>query len=521
MNQKDPLLFITTVLGSRPDDNQRKIINAIAKYNRVAVSSCHSIGKTFTSAHLALWFLFCFPKSLVLTTAPTTRQVNFLLWGEIRSAYKSSRVPLGGDLKPMSSLLEIYPREWYALGFSSQPAAKQKALSDAMEQQKVFLQGWHGDYIFIILDEAVGIDSDIWTQMEGLLTSGIIVKVLAIGNPTTKNCIFYSLFSSPSWHSISVKCYETSNMIINDFTTEEKLKREIEVLKSLKEEERLKRISSYRRPIPYALSPSWVLEKALEWGLQDPRFQGKAVGNFPEIDDMSMITRAVVLRAMQRTHVAKENGIRYIGVDVARKGTNATVFTELTESEDSPYPVQTRLKILRDFDLMSITGQLINFINFDWNEESLVVCAIDATGIGSGVYDRLRELQRSAQLSFRIKFVEVHNGASVSSIQRGTAATEKERNEQRAFLNIGALAYSDLSEALKRGLRIKEEKVYLSQLTMRRYDYKSTGKLFLESKKDYERRLQVESPDEADSLVLANFARRFSVMGEYLRKIIS
>ena len=98
MNQKDPLLFITKVLGSRPDDNQRKIINAIARYNRVAVSSCHSIGKTFTSARLALWFLFCFPKSLVLTTAPTTRQVNFLLWGEIRSAYKSSRVPLGGDL---------------------------------------------------------------------------------------------------------------------------------------------------------------------------------------------------------------------------------------------------------------------------------------------------------------------------------------------------------------------------------------------------------------------------------------
>ena len=487
----------------------------------MAVSSCHSIGKTFTSARLALWFLLCFPKSLVLTTAPTNRQVNFLLWGEIRSAYKNATIPLGGDLRPMSSLLEIYPREWYALGFSSQPAAKQKALSDAMEQQKVILQGWHGDYIFIILDEAVGIESDIWTQMEGLLTSGKIVKVLAIGNPTTKNCIFHSLFSSPSWATLSIKCYDTPNMVANNFHTEEALKEEVKKLQTLKEKERFDRIKNYQRPVSYALSPSWVLEKALEWGLQDPRFQGKAVGNFPDIDDMSMITRSIVEKAMGRKQLAKENGVRYIGVDVARKGTNATVFTELTDSSNSSYPVQTRLKILRDFDLMSITGQLINFINFEWNEESLVICAIDATGIGSGVYDRLRELQRNAELSFRIKFIEVHNGASVNSIQASRTPTEKEKNEQRAFLNIGALAYSDLAEALKRGLRIKKEKVYLSQLTMRRYDYKSTGKLFLESKKDYEQRLQVESPDEADSLVLANFARRFNVLGEYLRKIIS
>ena len=190
--RENPLLFIRTVLNSRPDPNQIKIIDALAKHNRVAVSSCHSIGKTFTSARLALWFLYCYPKSLVLTTAPTNRQVSFLLWGEIRAAFGNAAVPLGGDLRPVSSLLEIAPKEWYALGFSSPPAAKTKALANSVEQQKVFLQGWHGDYIFIILDEAVGIESDIWTQIEGLLTSGKIVKVLAIGNPTTKSCIFYT-----------------------------------------------------------------------------------------------------------------------------------------------------------------------------------------------------------------------------------------------------------------------------------------------------------------------------------------
>ena len=488
----------------------------------MAVSSCHSIGKTFTSARLALWFLFCYPKSLVLTTAPTSRQVDYLLWGEIRSAYRKAKVPLGGDLKPASSLLEVSPREWYALGFSSQPAAKTKSLSDAVEQQKVFLQGWHGDYILVILDEAVGIGSDIWTQIEGLLTSGKIIKILAIGNPTTKNCIFYSLFSSPSWKTISVKCFDTPNLVANGIVDEDSMKKELELLKSLDEEPRLMRIKNYKRPVSHSLSTGWAMEKALDWGIDDPRFQGKALGEFPEMDDMSMISSKIVELAMERTQVAKENGTRYIGVDVARKGSNATVFTELTEAEDSPFPVQTRMKRLRDFDLMSITGQLINFINFDWDRRSHVICCIDATGIGSGVYDRIREIQKSGEIPYFVRFVEIHNGAAVSSVwDRQSKPTEKERNEQHAYLNVGALAYADLSESLKRGLRIRREKAYLSQLPNRRYDYKSTGKLYLESKKEYEARLQVESPDEADSLVLANFARRFGSVGEYLRQLVS
>ena len=508
-------------MKSTPDKNQLKIIDLVSKYDRVAISSCHSIGKTFTSARLVLWFLFCFPKSLVITTAPTARQVDFLLWGEIRSAYHSSAIPLGGDLKPSASLLEVKSREWYALGFSGTPAAKQKELTDAVEQQKVFLQGWHGEYIFIILDEAVGIEGDIWTQVEGLLTSGKIAKILAIGNPTTKNCIFYSLFSSPLWKTDSITCYDTQNMIANNFTSEEKLKEEISILKSLDESERLLRIKNYKKPVPHILSPSWVLEKALDWGMEDPRFQGKALGHFPDIDDMSLITVSMVEKAMNRKQIAMENGTRWIGVDIARKGSNSTVFTELSEAENKAMPVQTRMKRLRDFDLMSITGQLVNFLTFDWNRRSKIICAIDATGLGSGVYDRLRELQKNGELPFNIKLVEIHNGASPVSVQRGKKATEKEKNEQRAFLNIGALAYSELAEALKRGLRIKPEKCYRSQLPTRRYDYKSTGRLFLESKKDYERRIQMDSPDEADSLVLANFARRFDNVGEYLLKLIS
>ena len=466
--QKNPKVFISKILKSNLDANQIRIADALAKYDRVAVASCHSIGKTFTSARLALWFLYCYPGALVITTAPSERQVTCLLWGEIRKAFGHAAVPLGGKLHS-TNLLEVVAKEWYAIGFSPQVPARSKEMVDATEQQRVIIQGWHGDFVLVILDEAVGVAADIWTQVEGLLTSGKVVKILAIGNPTTKNCIFHSLFESETWYTMNITCFDTPNMIANGFHTMELLQKEVDILKTMPELDRMDRIKAYKRPVPHILLAGWAVERTLEWGVNDPRWQGKVQGVFPEIDDMTLITRSLVVKAQARTQLAKDNGRRYIGVDVARLGSNATVFTELQEAEnDMDLPVQTRLRRIRKRDLMSVTGELIQFCTFDWDEkngEHIVVC-IDATGIGSGVYDRLREMQRHGHLTYKIRFIEVHNGQNVKTIQKNKKrATERELNEQKTYLNVGALAYNDLSEALKRGLRIKKEKAYLKPVS--------------------------------------------------------
>ena len=511
-------MWIEEVLGRTSNQNQNKINQAVANYSRVGIYTCHSIGKTFTVANLALWFLYNFPPSLVIVTAPSDRQVENLLWGEIRTAFENSKFPLGGNLTRMR--LEIR-KDWYALGFSPRKSAKPQKMVDATEQQGSVFQGWHNQNIMIIFDEAVGIDADIWTQAEGLLTSGVIVKFVCIGNPTTKNCIFYSKINLQTWKSIQITCYETENMIANGLTTEAKLKKEIETVKKLSMRWLENRLSSYFNPVPHLISPRWVIERALEWGTGDARFIGKAVGDFPEIDDFSLIQFADVRKAQSRTHGAKENGIRFIGVDVARKGTNKTVFTELTES-DGHLPVQTRIERIEKRDLMTVTGLLIKFCKFDWDEKNgnqIIVC-IDATGLGSGVYDRCRELQKTGAIPYKIRFVEIHFGNAVKTIQRYKDPTPKEKNEQKAFMNVKALAFQDLSEALKTGLRIKKFTFYNQQLPAIRYDYTSTGKQIMESKKDYEARTGLSSPDESDSLVLANFARRFGRFGESLRKMV-
>lgn len=518
--RKNPSVWIREVLGRRSDINQDRINKAVANFDRVAVYTCHSIGKTYTVANLSLWFLYNFPPALVITTAPSDRQVENLLWGEIYTAHQNSQVLLGGKVTKMR--IEI-KKDWYMIGFSPQKTARTKEMIDATEQQGSVFQGWHNNNVLIIFDEAVGIDADIWTQVEGLLTSGLIVKIVCIGNPTTKNCIFYNKVQLPTWKAVQISCFDTPNMIANGFTNLKSIRDEVKELELLKDRALEKRLAGYKKPVPYLLSTRWVMERALEWGIGDARFIGKAIGDFPAMDDFSLIQLIDVEKSQARKHLARENGMRFIGADIARKGTNKTVFTELTEAEKpDDLPVQTRLHRISKRDLMDVTGQLIKFCRFDWDEKhgrQIIVC-IDATGLGSGVYDRCKELQKQGKVSYKIRFVEIHFGNRVKTIQRHKEATLKEENEQKAFMNVKALAFEYLAQSLKTGLRIKKEKCYQQQLPTMRYDYTSTGKQYMESKKEYEARTKLNSPDEADSLALANFARRFGRYGESLYKMM-
>lgn len=519
--QDEPKVFFEKVLGIDSllgyHDN---ILEEIAKYDRVAIAACHALGKTWILARVVLWFLYCFPGAKIITTAPTNRQVEMLLWGEIGVAVKNALYNLGGHLTSKKLQIES---DWYAMGFSP---AKTAGGGDSAEQKGSTFQGWHGDYILIVFDEAVGVPPDVWTQVEGLLTSGKIVKFVCIANPTTKNCNFFELFSMPSWRKIYLSCFDSPNLIANGIIDLETLEAEVELLNGLDEGPRLDRLKNYKKPVSHLISCQWVMEKALEWGIGDARFQSKVLGIFPDVDDTVLIQAADVELAQKRTHDHKEKRpIRFIGVDVARFGDDKSCFTELIESEKDFGPVHTRTKKTSKKDLMETTGDVFRFIMDDYDGEQVIV-AIDATGLGSGVYDRLVEMQKSEKddqgnplIPRKVRFLEIHNGMGVKSIQKGKTATKKEELEQRTHHNIKSLMFDDLSKALKNDLRLRKDSTYNQQLPTIKYKFMSSGKMIIESKSDYKKRTGKPSPDESDSLALANFARRFSGYGDYLRKL--
>ena len=77
--RENPVGFAKEVLGSEWWEAQEEIAGLLAQHRRVAVKAANGVGKTFLAADLVLWFLYCFRPSIVLTTAPTWRQVETLL----------------------------------------------------------------------------------------------------------------------------------------------------------------------------------------------------------------------------------------------------------------------------------------------------------------------------------------------------------------------------------------------------------------------------------------------------------
>src|ERR1700761_3481447 len=89
-----PVRFQRKFLGRTLWDKQKELCRAIANNRSVSVKGCHGSGKTFTVAGMVPYELIAHEESIVLTVAPTLRQVK-LMWSEIETALQAlpMRIP--------------------------------------------------------------------------------------------------------------------------------------------------------------------------------------------------------------------------------------------------------------------------------------------------------------------------------------------------------------------------------------------------------------------------------------------
>ena len=204
---QDPSYFTEKILNKHLWPLQAEILRSVRDNMRTAVRSCHGIGKTFTAAMCILWFLYTRPKAIVLSTAPTWRQVEKLIWKEIRSAYRESVVPLGGNLLPKTPELHLIHDEWYAAGLSTNEPDR--------------FQGFHEEHILVIVDEAAGVNLEIYEAIEGILTSSG-ARLLLIGNPTAIGTPFYDAFTKNiGYKTFHVSAFDTPNFTAYGITPED------------------------------------------------------------------------------------------------------------------------------------------------------------------------------------------------------------------------------------------------------------------------------------------------------------
>lgn len=196
--RRDPIGFAVNVLGMREDYIWPKMVElaeGVRDHQKVCVRAGHFVSKTYSLGRIIVpWYKTCFLPSTVVTTAPSDNQVRNQLWREIHAAYESSLVPLGGkmttlqwDMKPSKEVLDSLRPEmranWeknFAIGFSTSP--------DSAAEHATKMQGWHNEYVLVVIDEGCGMATQIWrTAIEGLINDDQC-KVVVIGNPTDPEC---------------------------------------------------------------------------------------------------------------------------------------------------------------------------------------------------------------------------------------------------------------------------------------------------------------------------------------------
>lgn len=297
-----PITFQREVLQRELWEKQVAICRAVDKgpHLTTSIGGCHASGKTYVTSGLVPWFLMRYPQAIVLTIAPTLRQVkNF--WGEVLPTIEKTRRQFGRLPEPGVLSWRIID-DLYALGFS---AAK-----------GVNAQGFHAAEVLIIVDEAVGITPDMWDAIEGIRAGGK-VRIVRLFNPTVASGVPYDDFTR---NRASVNCFR-----ISAFDTPNLAGLTIEDLLAMNEDD----LNVVK--VPSLTRRRWVLEMYRKWGPLNPRYQSRVLGQFPAQSDNAVFNIAWIEAARREPTEdelkrAKETPGTFIqvGIDVAGPGDDET-----------------------------------------------------------------------------------------------------------------------------------------------------------------------------------------------------
>ena len=456
----DPVGFAAEVLGVDLWEKQEEVLRALARSARVAVKSGNGLGKDFTAAVAILWFLHTRRPAIVISTAPTFRQVRNILWRQIHALHRRAADALGGELLDTRWELDD---DRYALGLSAVGADQ--------------FQGFHCENILVVVDEAEGVSDAIYEGIESVMTTGN-ARLLLIGNPTTTSGGFHRAFHREAgiYETVTISALESPN------------------------------VAAGRIVIPGLTSAAWVEERRRVWGADSDLFRARILGCFPERGENNLLAPADIDAAIYDADELSADGFPYgepgtafgdgddddadddiiaelipysyraggplvMGVDVARLGPDRSVVVARRGDVVRyirPFPRQ---------DTMAFSGDLLKAVRRMQPERVYV----DVVGIGGGVYDRLRE-----------------QGIRALPFNGGTAPLR-----ETVCANRRAEGYWALAQRFRtRRIRIPRDTELLAELSELRYRYNSQGRLLLESKDELRAR-GLPSPDRADALMMA------------------
>lgn len=449
--RRSPVAFAQDVLGIDPWDDepgrssQRAILSAWPKHKRVAARSGHKVGKSLSGSTLALWAYACHPGARVILTAPTWRQVDEVIWREVRMRFLAARrrgIDIGGQLfdRPDKGLRGSQDRQ--IIGFSTDDPDRFSGIS--------------GPWVFYIVDEGAGVEDGIHEAIEGNMAGG--AWFITFGNPTRTEGWFFDAFHTASavydTHWISSERTPNARGIAN---------------------------------LPGLATAEWIEGRRKVWTPCEtsPLYQVRVAGNFPQQGATSVVSLAAITAAFSRWTDAVplrcEAHPVEAGLDCARFGDDRNALVR--RRGDYVFPIDR----WGGQDSIQVAGTarkllLETLTPLERARGKKPKVKVDVIGIGAGVYDQLA--------TFRdLEVVAVNVAESPTS------------DDEERFENLRAQVWFAMSDAIGRAMLPPDPELRADCLAPQ-YAFSKLGKTKVESKDDIKKRLG-RSPDAGDALCLA------------------
>lgn len=413
----DPANYVRCVFQAEPDKWQEEALRAIGAGQRLAVASGHGVGKTALTSWLIHWFMATRPNPQVVVTANTKNQLDSKTWREL--AKWNQKAINGGWFSHSATrfALRESPDTWFA-----------SAIPWTENNSEAFA-GTHEDHVLNVFDEASSIPDVIWDVVEGSMTTPG-AKWAAFGNPTRNTGRFRECWGRfrHRWHTMQV----------DSRTAQQADKAQIQ---------------------------AWIDD----YGIDSDFVKVRVLGEFPSQSANQFISGADVDAC--RAYVAQgfEAAPKILAADIARFGDDQSVIAMRQGRK------VFSLVPWRGLDLMASADRIAQSI--DEFEPDAVV--IDETGIGSGVVDRLRQLN--------YKVFGFNGGESPKDAD--------------TYRNRRAEVWGLMREALRQRIELPDDRELGQDLIGPEYHFTPAQQLLLERKEDMKKR-GLASPDRGDAVAM-------------------
>jgi len=425
----DPVGFCRDVLGAESATRrssgapyQFDVLTDLVESPRVAVRSGHGVGKSAIDAWAGLWWLVTRPLSRVVVLAPEyARQIRAVLFSEMRKWSRRARVSLPVSVLANRVLVEGFGEEWSATGMSA-----------AGDPDR--LEGFHAEGgVLVIVDEMKGVPQPAFDAIQGALSGLEDSRLLVTSVPGGAG-------AGPFWKA----CQDERRWVVHH-------------------------VPSTDRSL---VSPTWVEDRARDWGLGSPLYQTRVLGEFADAGEGVLFPLSLLEAAVERVVAVPDDAAVVLGVDVAR-----SIAGDFNAIAVCRGPRLDSVSVFREPDTMRTVALVLQEVA----TRDAKKIWVDVGGPGGGVADRLMQL-----------------GRSVEPVHFGGGATDPTR-----FRNRRAELFWNLRERMERGeIALPEDEELTADLSALRFAFDQQGRILLESKDEVRQRLG-RSPDRGDAVALA------------------